>query len=221
MRLGVDVSEHQAGAGGGGFDFAPFDFAVLRTTDGTYKDPAFGEHLAAARARHTQLAAYHFLRAPSEGTSVQEQVAAAVEVLGSARLPMWIDVESPAGLSLDDVRAAHRHFSQAGVDVAGIYTSARYWRRHMLAADPGQFGRLWLAAWGENPAVEVDAVAGAGTGDGARAARNSRVGEASVAKQLPGAEAWPHPIAMPSPAVWQFTSRGSVGGVTVDLNLAR
>lgn len=204
MRLGVDVSEHQAGSGSAGFSFAPFDFAVLRTTDGTYKDPAFSEHLAAARCRGIPLAAYHFLRAPSEGTSVEEQVSAALEVLRGARLPMWIDVESPAGLSLDDVRAAHHHFCQAGVDVAGVYTSARYWRRHMLAADPGQFGALWLAAWGDNPAVEVDA-AGVGTGAAAGAL---------------GAADWPRPIGMPTPAVWQFTSRGSVGVVPVDLNLA-
>ena len=40
MRFGVDVSEHQAG-----FEFTacPLDFAIIRTTDGTYQDHAFSD----------------------------------------------------------------------------------------------------------------------------------------------------------------------------------
>lgn len=183
MRLGLDVSEHQAG-----LDVSRFDFVIARTTDGTYQDAAFSSFAPHATA------AYHYLRAPSEGASVASQVAASLEVIGDRRLPMWLDVESPAGLSLLDVRSAHHTFTSAGVEVAGIYTNAWYWRRHMLLADVAEFGALWLAQWGTNPVVGV-----AG---------------------LPELGDWPRPLGLPTPSVWQFTSRGRVDGMDVDLNLA-
>lgn len=181
MKLGVDVSEHQRG-----LDVSGFDFVIARTTDGTYQDAAFSSFAPYATA------AYHFLRAPSEGTSVAAQVSASLEVLGGRRVPMWLDVESPAGLSLHDVRSAHHAFTTAGVQVAGVYTNAWYWRRHMLWADVSEFGGLWLAQWGSN----------------------------DPAAAPPGAGDWPHPLGMPTPVMWQFTSRGRVGGMDVDLNLA-
>ena len=95
MRLGVDCSEYQAG-----LNFTGFDFAVLRTTDGTYQDPCFEQLLLDAHSSHCSLSTYHYLRSPSEGTTIAEQVGAALDVLGGRRLPMWLDVESPAGLSL-------------------------------------------------------------------------------------------------------------------------
>lgn len=194
MRLGVDVSEHQAG-----FIFPDgLDFAVLRTTDGTYRDHAFAELYAGAHAAGLTISAYHYLRAPSEGTTVAEQVEAALSVLGDIRVPMWLDVESPAGLSLDDVTAAAEHFTAAGVDIAGVYTTTRYWRLHMGLARVGQFGGLWLAEWRENPRVEL-----------------------GVQDVVSSAGAWPTPLGMPTPVMWQFTSRGLLDGVDVDLNLAR
>ncbi|CAM4245135.1 MULTISPECIES: GH25 family lysozyme [Corynebacterium] len=186
MRLGVDCSEYQAG-----LDFAGFDFAVLRTTDGTYQDPCFEQLLLDAHSSHCSLSTYHYLRSPSEGTTVAEQVGAALDVLGGRRLPMWLDVESPAGLSLADVRAAATAFRAADVPVAGIYTTARYWRRHMCLANPAEFGALWLAQWGDNSVTEP-----------------ARLGP------------WPRPLGFPAPQMWQFTSRGRVGGIAVDLNLA-
>ena len=50
MRLGVDVSEHQAG-----LDVSGFDFVIARTTDGTYQDAAFSSFSPHATA------AYHYL----------------------------------------------------------------------------------------------------------------------------------------------------------------
>ncbi|MCP1386771.1 glycoside hydrolase family 25 protein [Corynebacterium sp. TA-R-1] len=195
MRLGVDLSEHQAGFTA----FDGLDFAVLRTTDGTYRDHAFSQFLADASAAGLDVAAYHFLRAPSEGTTLQQQVDAALEVLAGARIPMWLDVETPAGLSLADVRSAAAAFTAAGVEVAGVYTAASYWRRQMLFADPGEFGALWLAAWGNNPEVGIG---GGGT--------------------LPLASECPKPFGMSAPVMWQFTSRGRVPGWEgdVDLNVA-
>lgn len=187
MRFGVDVSEYQRG-----FDFTGFDFAIIRTTDGTYRDPCFEQLLLDATAAGCATSTYHFLRAPSEGTTVQRQVEVACEVLVDTQLPMWLDVESPAGLTLDDVHTAVECFTQAGVEVAGFYTNAWYWRRHMGLASPAQFGELWLAHWGDNTVTDP----------------------AQLGK-------WPRPLGFPEPAVWQFTSRGRVGGIEVDLNVAR
>lgn len=192
MRFGVDVSEHQAG-----FDFTacPLDFAIIRTTDGTYQDHAFAGLFVDARSAHLNVSTYHFLRSPSEGTSVAEQVEASVEVLqrapGAIQCPMWLDVESPAGLTLADVRSAYDTFQGCGVRVAGVYTNAWYWRRYMRLARPSQFGALWLADWGSNNPA------------------------------FPGVDAWPSPLVMGTPEVWQYTSRGSIGGFTVDLNAWR
>ena len=61
MRFGVDVSEYQRG-----FGFTGFDFAIIRTTDGTYRDPCFEQLLLDATAAGCATSTYHFLRAPSE-----------------------------------------------------------------------------------------------------------------------------------------------------------
>lgn len=190
MRFGVDVSEHQDGLSLAG---AGIDFAVLRTTDGTYRDRVFASHLADARSAGIEVEAYHFLRNPSEGTSVDEQVAASLEVLGDARVPMWLDCESPAGLALVDVQAAHSLFTAAGVTVAGIYTRRRWWRWRMLGADTRPFGALWIADYGPD--------------DGA----------------YPGDSAWPAALGGQQPVMWQYTSRGRVPGYggDVDLNARR
>lgn len=190
MRFGVDVSEHQDGLS---LARAGVDFAVLRTTDGTYKDRVFASHLDDARAAGVEVEAYHFLRNPSEGTSVCEQVQAALEVLGSRRVPMWLDCETPAGLTRDDVRLAHQFFTDAGVKVAGIYTRRRWWRWHMWGADTRPFGALWLAEYGAD--------------DG----------------EYPGDSAWPRPVGKQEAVMWQYTSRGRVEGYDghVDVNARR
>lgn len=192
MRFGVDLSEHQAGFLFSAPEAATLDFAILRTTDGTYQDHAFATLLADARYANLSVAAYHFLRSPKEGTTIAQQVAAACEVLGSARdLAVWLDVESPAGLRFDDVAEAATRFCQAGVRVAGVYTTAAYWRRHMLLKSPRSIGegKLWLAQWGSDDAT------------------------------LPSG--WPTPLGLGAPDIWQYTSRGEIGGFRVDLNAAR
>lgn len=194
MRFGIDVSEHQDGLSLVRAAAEGIEFAVLRTTDGTYRDRVFASHLADARAAGLTLAAYHYLRSPAEGTCVAEQVDAAVEVLGDADLPMWLDCETPAGLSLDDVREAHRLFTARGVEVAGIYTYKRWWRWRMLNADTREFGALWLAAHGDDPA-------------------------GPPRDTFPGG--WPGPVGGQSPELWQFSSRASVAGFAVDVNARR
>lgn len=191
MRFGVDVSEHQDGLSLVRAAQEGIEFAIIRTTDGTYRDRVFSSHLDDARRAGLGIEAYHFLRSPSEGTSVREQVEAALEVLGDARVPLWLDCETPAGLTLDDVSTAHTLFTGAGVEVAGIYTYPRWWRWRMLGADTRPFGKLWLASYGADP-------------------------EGAPAEIFPGG--WPRGVGKQVPAMWQFSSRGRVAGFRVDVN---
>ena len=64
--FGLDVSSWQDGLYLGGID--GIDFVIARTTDGTYKDKAYRSHIDDAEKAGMVTAAYHFLRAPSEGT---------------------------------------------------------------------------------------------------------------------------------------------------------
>ena len=98
---GVDVSEHQDGMSLKQAAREGIDFAIVRTTDGTHRDRCYRSHLDDAEAAGLVTAAYHFLRNPSEGTTVAQQVQASLEVMGDKKRPVWIDVETPAGLHVD------------------------------------------------------------------------------------------------------------------------
>ena len=113
--------------------------------------------------------------------------------MGDATRPVWIDCETPAGLSLHHIREARDCYLAAGVPVAGVYTYPRYWQWRMLIADTSEFGDLWLAAYGPDP-------------------------HGLPADIFPGMHAWPNPAGMPKPAMWQFGSNASVAGFRVDIN---
>lgn len=119
VLLGVDVSEHQDGMSLKKAAAEGISFAILRTTDGTYRDRVYASHYDDAKAAGLEIAAYHYLRNPSEGTTVDQQVQASVEVMGDRRAPVWLDVETPAGLHVDHIRQAKRAFEARGVRVIG------------------------------------------------------------------------------------------------------
>ncbi|MHA2789406.1 glycoside hydrolase family 25 protein [Corynebacterium sp. S7] len=204
VTFGIDVSEHQDGLSLVRAAAEGIRFAVVRTTDGTYKDRTYRSHIDDALSAGLQISAYHYLRNPSEGTTVAEQVAASVAVMGSAGVPsvpgvpVWIDCETPAGLSAGDVRAAISEFRLRGVPVAGVYTYARYWRWRMGNPDSREFGSLWLADYGPD-------IPG------------------TPAELYPGDEAkvWSRPVGGQTPRMWQFGSKAQVAGFSVDINAVR
>lgn len=173
-------------------------FAVVRTTDGTYRDRTFRSHIDDALSAGLSVSAYHYLRNPSEGTTIAQQVEASVSVLDGLVMPMWIDCETPAGLRASHVREARAAFESLGVPVAGVYTYARYWRWTMRNPDSREFGALWLAAYG------ADSVG-------------------FPAELYPGDNAgeWSRPIGGQTPSMWQFGSRAQVAGFEVDINAKR
>ena len=197
VRFGIDVSEHQDGLSLVRAATEGIEFAIVRTTDGTYCDRTYRSHIDDALAAPISTEAYHYLRNPSEGTSIAEQVAASVDVMGGAgspwARPIWLDCETPAGLKLDHIREARDRFHAAGIDVAGVYTYPRYWRWRMFGADTREFGALWVASYGHNKA-------------------------GTPADIFPGLEEWPVDVGKQKPAMWQFGSQATVAGYAVDIN---
>ena len=199
--FGVDVSEHQDGMSLVQAAAEGMTFAVIRTTDGTYRDRVYRSHVDDARQAGLVCAAYHYLRNPSEGTSVAQQVQASLEVMGdSHRLPMWIDVETPAGLHVDHIRECKRRFEEAGIPVIGVYSYVPYWEGQVAPSEPDshEFGAFWVAAYGRNTS-------------------------GTPAALYPGDDAaqWKYPLGNQLPAVWQFGSNAAVARHSVDINAYR
>lgn len=199
--FGVDVSEHQNGLWLGGIK--GIDFVIARTTDGTHRDRAYRSHIEDAEKAGLVAASYHYLRAPSEGTTVAQQVQASLEVMGDKRRPVWIDVETDGGtLTVHDIRECKRLYEQAGVRVVGIYSYAPYWEGRIAGGEPdtSQFGKVWLANYPSS----------------ARLPYRELWNSISHAK-------FDYPLGNQKPSVWQYASTGLVNGwgSGVDVNAFR
>lgn len=195
FQIGIDVSEYQDGLSLVQAAAEGIEFVIIRTTDGTYQDRTFSSHFEDAQRAGLPVEAYHYLRNPSEGTTIAEQVAAACAVMGENIVPTWLDCETPAGLRLEHVREARDLFYAAGIPVAGIYTNPRYWRWRMLGAATAEFGAVWVADYGPD--------------------------EHGSPSMLIDDRPWPRDIGKQTPMMWQFGSRGAVAGYSVDVNARR
>ncbi|GAA4781891.1 Murein hydrolase activator EnvC precursor [Corynebacterium canis] len=201
--FGVDVSEHQNGMNLGlAAAEAGLDFAIVRTTDGTHRDRVYRSHMQDAESAGLITAAYHYLRNPSEGRPISAQVQASIEVMGDYRRPIWIDVETPAGIHVDHIRECKRLFEQAGVRVIGCYSYVPYWERKIAPREPDshEFGHFWVAAYGRNQPGAAQAI-------------------------YPGNEhrQWTYPLGGQVPSLWQYSSearfgswRGGTSGVDIN-----
>lgn len=200
VLFGVDVSEHQDGMSLKKAAAEGMAYAIIRTTDGTYKDRVYTSHLLDAESAGLVTAAYHYLRAPSEGTTVAQQVKAAVEVMGRHKRPVWIDVETEAGLHVNDIRACKREFEARGVRVIGCYSYVPYWEGRIRPGEPDshEFGAFWVATYGTNPRGVPSSI-------------------------YPGNShrQWNYPLGNQRPVLWQFGSNGAVAGFAVDINAFR
>lgn len=198
--IGTDISEHQDGMSLKRAASEGIDFAIIRTTDGTYKDRCYRSHLEDAESAGLVTAAYHYLRNPSEGTTVAQQVQASLEVMGDKKLPVWIDVETPAGLHVDHIRQCKREFEKNGVRVIGAYSYVPYWEARISPHEPDshEFGAFWVAAYGQNRSGAPRAI-------------------------YPGDQhqQWDYPLGNQKPAMWQYGSNAQVAGYTVDINAFR
>ncbi|ART22309.1 hypothetical protein CBE89_13080 [Corynebacterium striatum] len=214
--FGVDVSEHQNGLSLVAAKDEGVSFAIIRLCDGTYRDPVFQSHLDDAESAGLLVSTYWYLRAPSEGTSIAQQVDVIDAQMGGRRdLPVWIDVESvdpqfePGDpryylLTGDDVWAAKRELERRGYIVPGVYSGAWYWE-NMPGGEPSMngLGYLWISSYGSNRWGSPDNLY-AGDGGG----------------NHPG---WSYPLGDKHPDILQFGSNGSVASFPkgVDVNAFR
>ncbi|WP_408930748.1 peptidoglycan DD-metalloendopeptidase family protein [Corynebacterium axilliensis] len=198
--FGVDVSEHQDGMSLKQAKREGVEFAIIRTTDGTYKDRCYRSHLEDAEGAGMLTAAYHYLRNPSEGSSVAQQVQASLEVMGDKKRPVWIDVETNAGLHVGHIRACKAEFERRGVRVIGCYSYVPYWEGRIAPSEPDshEFGAFWVAAYGQNPHGKPRDI-------------------------YPGDQhhQWNYPLGNQKPVLWQFGSNALVAGHAVDINAYR
>lgn len=216
VLLGVDVSEHQNGLSLAAAKSEGISFVIIRLCDGTYRDPIFQSHLDDAESAGLLVSTYWYLRAPSEGTSIAQQVDVIDAQMGGRRdLPVWIDVESvdprfePGDpryylLTGDDVWAAKRELERRGYIVPGVYSGAWYWE-NMPGGEPSMngLGYLWVSSYGSN---RWGSPANLYTGDGG--------------DNHPG---WSYPLGDKRPDILQFGSNGSVASFPkgVDVNAFR
>ena len=207
--FGIDVSDHQDGFALRRAKDDGIQFVILRLCDGTYVDKAFTSHLADAEANGLLVSTYWYLRAPSEGTTIAQQVDVIDQQMGGRRdLGVWIDVESVSAdgrklLTKHDVWEAKRELERRGYHVPGIYSGAWYWE-NMPGGEPSMngLGYLWCSHYGQNrtgaPRATYDADGG-----------NSHPG-------------WNYPLGDRKPDILQFGSNGVVGGWhPVDVNAYR
>ena len=200
--FGVDVSEHQDGMSLAQAKREGMDFAILRLCDGTYRDRVFASHLDDAESAGLLVSTYWYLRAPSEGSTIAQQVDVIDQQMGGRRdLGVWIDVESVdrngrALLTGADVWAAKQELERRGYHVPGIYSGAWYWEK-MPGGEPSMdgLGALWLASYGANRAGGY---------------REIYPGDSSPR--------WEYPLGNRKPDLLQYGSNATVAGRTVDIN---
>ncbi|MEJ6013298.1 peptidoglycan DD-metalloendopeptidase family protein [Corynebacterium sp. H127] len=209
--FGVDVSEHQDGMSLKQARDEGMEFAILRLCDGTHADTAFRSHLADAESAGLLVSAYWYLRAPSEGTSIAQQVDVIDVQMGGRRdISVWIDVESVGPepeyrklLTGEDVWEAKRELERRGYHVPGVYSGRWYWE-YMPGGEPSMdgLGALWCSNYG---------------GD--------RDGTPSEIYQADGGDAhngWKYPLGDRRPDILQFSSKADVAGFAeVDVNAFR
>lgn len=203
--FGVDVSEHQDGMSLKRAKQEGISFAILRLCDGTYRDRTFSSHLKDAESAGLLVSTYWYLRAPSEGTTISQQVDVIDQQMKGRRdLSVWIDVESVSGnrklLTGADVHAAKRELEKRGYTVAGIYSGAWYWEK-MPGGEPSMdgLGSLWVSHYGQRNAY-----------GNYRIIYNNEGGA-----NHPG---WRYPLGDKLPDILQYGSNGLVAGKYVDVN---
>lgn len=197
--FGIDVSDHQAGYDlKRAIEMEDLSFVILRTNDGTYVDKQFKNFLSQAEQTDAFVNAYWYLRAPSEGTTIAQQVDVIDRQLdGRKDIGIWIDVESVDKqnrplLTKDDVWKAKQELENRGYYVPGIYSGAWYWEK-MPGGEPSMngLGYLWVSNYATNAVGDDRAVYLKDGGDNRRG--------------------WSYPLGDRKPDILQFTSNGIVG----------
>lgn len=208
--FGIDVSEHQRDYN---LKFAveseDLDFVILRLCDGTYVDKLFRSHLEDVERTDAIISTYWFVRSPSEGTTIAQQVDVIDRQMDGRRdLGVWLDIEAldrngTKTLTSDDVWAAKRELESRGYYVPGVYSGAWYWEK-MRGGEPSMsgLGYLWVSNYGNDATGDDRAIYMRNGGD--------------------NNPAWNYPLGDRKPDILQFSSKGIVGNrFPIDCNAFR
>lgn len=207
--FGIDISSWQKNYPLSKVKADGMEFVIIRLCDGTYQDPLFQSHLADAEKHGLLVSTYWYLRAPSEGTTIAQQVDVIDKQMGGRKdLGVWIDVESVdknqrALLTKEDVWAAKRELEARGYHVAGVYSGAWYWEV-MPGGEPSMegLGYLWVSNYGKN--------------------RKGDPRDTYLADGGANHRGWSYPLGDRKPDILQFGSEGVVGDhYPVDVNAYR
>lgn len=199
--FGIDISEWQNGLSLARAKAEGIEFVIIRTNDGTHRDLIFNSHLQDAEANGLLIAAYWFVRNPSEGSSFAQQVDVIdAQMAGRRDIPIWLDIETPAGFTGSLVHQAKAELQRRGYRCPGIYTYVPYWES-MAGGEPSLngLGSLWVAAYGAN-----------------------RHGSPAALYPGDGHAQWRYPLGDKLPDIWQYGSNAAVAGFpSVDINYFR
>lgn len=145
MPRGIDVSHHQLPIDWERVRAAGYEFAIVRSGDGTLVDRRAREHWEAAGRAGMLRMAYHFLRA---GQPIAPQVSVAVTTLPEA-IGWWVDVEDGRSAAQLAAGAPAQYHAREEIDLA----------HRMLLATAKRVGDY--SAWGWWEACKLGVPAGA------------------------------------------------------------
>lgn len=194
---GIDVSYYQGDIDWNAVKADGWQFAITRINHSDFMDPKFDTNWAAIKEVGMIRGAYQYFE-PGEDVAYQAQIVVdKLGMLGPGDLPAVIDVETTTGLGPAAVAAAVGEWLdivEAGTGKRPIiYTGKYFWQDNVGSADYAEYP-LWHAQY-------PNACQGGPTPPGC--------GCANIADQWSD---W---------AVWQYSSTGSVAGISgnVDVNV--
>jgi GH25 family lysozyme M1 (1,4-beta-N-acetylmuramidase) len=136
---GIDVSYYQGTIDWSAVKGAGYQFAIIRTSDGSYEDPKFATNWAGAKSAGLIRGVYHFFRPGKDPVAQADLVIGKVGKLAADELPVTADVEADDGVSNATIIANLHTFVdrvQAGTGKKPIiYTGAWFWDPNVNASE--------------------------------------------------------------------------------------
>lgn len=190
MLLGVDVSRYQQGIDMARVRADGMDFVLAKTTEGaTYRSPAWPAQRDGARQAGLLLAAYHYVRTDNAAA----QAANCRAALGDISIPVMLDWEKNGGDWPNFLRVAAA-FRAAGLRVVLGYIPRWWWQQQ---GSPNLTSTGLVLVSSRYPSTATGS-------------------PASIYRAVT-ATTWSGYGGL-TPTILQFTDRGTVAGLQVDVN---
>lgn len=189
--FGVDISNHQNGILASRIDGEGFRFALIKATEGTWRDPVLHSHLADVRKNSRMYAGvYVYVRAE---TSPAAHADALHSHLGDTSVPVALDIEHGSGSNVAHFKAIRDAIQAKGYRVILTYLPEWYWKE-IGRPDLTGLPPLWTSRYPD-----------------------MNGGYASQIYGRAGSKGWDGYGGL-DVAIWQFTSTADVAGWKIDVN---